>query len=526
MRRILLAATVVLSLVALPAAAHEERPSQFPSGNGTVPTHRTPTDPLVVCPAANAATTIVERVQNAGKRAAALAMLADCEFNNIQDAVDAASTGDEIVILPGTYLETESLAPPTPQCAALEEARPLSYEQQMQCPHLDNLIALFGDDPNDSDIACDARCNLQLEGFGDDAEDVVVDGGFHKLNVFRADRADGVYFRNFTAQHSTFNALYVMETDGFAIDGMVGRNNDEYGFLTFASDHGLYLNCEAYGNGDSGVYPGSAADLHGVRPAMEITGCRSHHNLLGYSGTAGNSVYAHDNVFDHNAAGVSMDSFFPNHPGLPQDSATFVNNLVYSNNSNYYDNFGTPGCAAGAVRPVEQFSDPYDGKTKPLRAVCPTVPVPVGTGILVAGGNANTFDHNWVYDNWRFGAMLFFVPASLREEFDPTKQFDTSHFNRYLENRMGRTPSGLARPNGLDFWWDEEGEGNCWQGNVPATGRTITSDPAVLPTCDAPSIFTPGNSAKQAQLAPCATWSAENHHPPGCNWMETPAQPA
>ena len=31
-----------------------------------------------------------------------------------------------------------------------------------------------------------------------------------------------------------------METDGFVIDSVVGRWNDEYGFLTFADDHGLY----------------------------------------------------------------------------------------------------------------------------------------------------------------------------------------------------------------------------------------------------------------------------------------------
>ena len=35
--------------------------------------------------------------------------------------------------------------------------------------------------------------------------------------------------------------------------------------------------------------------------------------------------------------------------------------------------------------------------------VCPVIPTPVGTGVLIAGGNANRTDHNWIYDNWCVG---------------------------------------------------------------------------------------------------------------------------
>ena len=50
--------------------------------------------------------------------------------------------------------------------------------------------------------------------------------------------------------------FYVIETDGFVIDRMLGRWNDRYAFLTFAGDHGLYVDCEAYGNGGLGAVPG------------------------------------------------------------------------------------------------------------------------------------------------------------------------------------------------------------------------------------------------------------------------------
>ncbi|MBI4260263.1 MAG: right-handed parallel beta-helix repeat-containing protein, partial [Actinobacteria bacterium] len=457
-RRRRLPGLVLAALVLLPgtALAHEERPSQFPSGQGSVPEYRTTGPYLLVCKPDSR-----ERISGYPRnlRRQNLALLGECRrrgFEHVQQAVDAVrEPGTRILVLPGVYREEPSLGPLSPECAALEDERPLSYEQQAACPHTDNLIAIFGDGP-DEDIACDGPlCGLQIEGTGRRPEDVVIEGDFQKLNLIRADRADGVYFRNFTVQHAPFNGIYVIETDGFAIDRVVGRWTDEYGFLTFASDHGLYVDCEAYGNGDSGIYPGSAADLHGVRPAIEITRCRSHHNALGYSGTAGNSVYVHDNDFYANSTGASMDSFFPDHPGLPQDSATFVNNRIWGNNQDYYENWRNGTCdRPSAERGYEQG------------VVCPVVPLPVGTGILVAGGNDNLFAENWIFDNWRFGTMLFWVPAIFREEPDPAKQHDTSHFNRHIGNSMGISPTGEVRPNGTDFWWDEEGAGNCWEANV------------------------------------------------------------
>lgn len=123
----------------------------------------------------------------------------------------------------------------------------------MQCRHNQNLVAILG------------KTNLQIEGTGATRLDVVVDAKYQKLNAIRADKSNGIYFRNFTAQRTTFNSLYVLAGDGFVIDDVLTRWNDEYGFLTFASDHGLYKNCESYGNGDSGIYPGSASNINDGR---------------------------------------------------------------------------------------------------------------------------------------------------------------------------------------------------------------------------------------------------------------------
>jgi hypothetical protein len=144
--------------------------------------------------------------------------------------------------------------------------------------------------------------------------------------------------------------------------------------------------------------------------------------------------------------------------------------------------------------------------------------------VLLAGGNANAFEGNWIWDNWRYGVMQFWVPASIRGEDDPTKQFDTSHSNRYTGNQLGVSPDGAPARNGLDFWWDEEGAANCWQDNDSATGLP-TSDPATLPDCRRPAEFSPPNLLKSNSLLPCLSWSPTNHDPAGCSWTHSPQPP-
>jgi hypothetical protein len=476
--------------------------------------------------------------------------------------IEGSETGDTagatIYVLPGTYREEPYRA--RPDCADdVEEesdGESLTYDQQVDCPHAENLIAILGQDENqasddDPDVSCkNALCNLQLEGVGPDREDVIIEGGFFeegdglggteedyeegrfvKLNGVRADRADGIYMRNFTTQLLEFNAVYVLETDGFMIDDALTRWNDEYGWLTFAVDHGKYMDCEGYGNGDSAIYPGSASDIHsgeelhidpadgGPRHSIEITRCKSHGNALGYSGTAGNAVWAHDNDFFNNQTGVAMDSLFPDHPGLPQSHSRFENNRIYSNNENYVEQYllgDDPAC-----------DRPYSERGYEDGTVCPVVPNPVGTGILTAGGNWNMFANNEVYDNWRNGFMLFYVPATMRGE--PENEGDTSHNNHYVDNRMGFAPGGLTQPNGTDQWWDDNGEGNCWQGNESATGD-FTRNPSLLypdlPTCEDGGSVLPSQPVTLAPIASCATYDREdNPHPPGCDWMETPDEP-
>jgi len=302
--------------------------------------------------------------------------------------------------------------------------------------------------------------------------------------------------------------------------------------LTFVEDHGLMENCEAAGNGDSGLYPGAGAETGNQRDtsidpefrySQEIRDCDSHHNAGGYSGTDGNAVHVHDNNFYDNALGFTTDVFTAaGHPGFPQDSDLIEKNNFYDNNFN----------------PYEEGSD-----------VAPSVPLPVGTGLWIAGGNDDVVRENRFYNNYRRGVMLFAVPDQLicgPTGIDPkylagcnptTTPPSTSYRDQFYSNIMGIAPNGAVQPNGngdpvearTDFWWDNYvgNTGNCWHDNIGKDGTpsSVTSTPllAVLPTkCDSTSVGT-GGPQQEAELLNCfadITFESDS-----CPWFTTPSKP-
>ncbi len=526
--KILLLAALGLSVVVSSAFAHAERPSNYPNYKlGSVPKFRTSGPQLVVCRPGSKA--LISKLPAKYKRKNE-ALLKKCKYSDIQAAVNAAKSGTNIEVLPGTYKELPSAKKPKndPRCKGLRTATNYrgkdnpegiaagiqvpTYDFQYKCPNAQNLIAIMGDGP-DSDHRCDRHCNLQIEGTAR-RKDVLIYGDKSKFNVIRADRADGIALRNFTIQYSDFNNIYVIETNGFRFADITTRWSREYGILTFVSDNGLYEDIDAYANGDSGVYPGSGPEGDCKRYGIEIKDVKSHGNLMGYSATSGNGIYLHDSKFYGNSLGISTDSFASGHPGMPQDCSKWENNEIYSNNLDVYDDFHDSYCK-------KDFAD------RDPKIVCPSFQVPAGLGAQIAGGNKNLVKNNYFYDNWRGGMWLLWVPAFARGEKDPAKLTDTSHDNQFIDNKMGVTPAGVRSPNGVDFIWDEEGSGNCWSGNTGPNGAAPTTDPAKgLPTCPGSKVFSPGDQAKTLALLPCTDWNATtNTDPVGCNWFVVPPTP-
>jgi hypothetical protein len=531
---LLLAAVVVIALgMPAGAGAHAERATFFPDpAKGERPVHRTGGPSRVVCKPDSK-----RRVKRswAGKKGFAkrrrvylLRVLKRCKYRNIQAAVNAAKSGDRILIMPGVYKEEPSRRIPVadPKCEGdgyweasgdnhQADGRVPTYKHQVDCPNSRNLIAVIGDSLADDDRECDQKCNLQMQGLGRKPKDVLVIGDRLKQDVIRADRADGFRIVNLTVEQGGYNDINVVETNGFSLDHLVARYAKNYGILSFASDHGLYEHIDAYGNGDSGVYPGSGPEGHCKRYGIEVRFVNSHDNVLGSSGTAGNGTWYHHNRMHHNNAGVSLDSFAPGHPGMPQDCSKWTDNEIYSNNENYFDDEHDKYCN----------DVPFEKRKKTV--VCPQFIAVVGAGFMWYGANQNIMENNRIYDNWRSGMRLFWVPAKLRGDNNADEQSDNSNGNRIVNNTFGIAPDGTSLPNGEDVFWDEQGVGNCWENNATAPGKALSSNPMPLPDCKSGGSISPvSNPAKTAADAPCVTWNPRTQpDPPGCAWFTTPPRP-
>jgi hypothetical protein len=587
----------VLAALAAPAAAlaHIERPSYWPDprpdnavtppAGGKVPTIRTlvsalddskPGKTLVVCQpdsmsrlersVANARKNgyfirpTDHRALTAAKANALLEMnrrfLKRCTYDEIEPAADDARNNDRIVIMPGVYTEPTARSKPTHDKACSKyltntefgDPGALSYAYQVHCPNDQNLIAVLGrkigkgkdPDPPHFDrhgipnLGPCIRCNVQMEGSGVSADDVIVDAGRVKSGNhgpiepvkdvgIRADRADGFVLKKVNTRHAGEHGVYIIESDGYNVDRFKAFYNGEYGLLTFVEDHGLVHNCEAVGHADSGVYPGAPAET-GMQRApgtkfrynQEIRGCDLHHNLAGYSATDGNAVHVHHVNFYDNTLGVTTDVVTAaGHPGFPDDSELFESNRFYSNNFNPYT------------------------KTSDVEA---KFPFPIGTGLWIAGGNWHKVRNNLFYDNWRRGTMTFAVPDAIvcgpdsgnaQKGCNPDT-VSTSFYNRHFDNVMGRAPDGRVLPNGTDFWWDRfpGNRGNCWYRNKGP--RPITTDPAgLLPDCvdgtDPATSVGDGNSGdNEPELLNCAVAFETRDFDPEtstCPWLRSPPRP-
>lgn len=488
-----------------------------------------------------------------------------CEYDEIQPAVTASGNNDRVVVMPGLYTEPTARSQPThdPACDQYEmnadsgDPGALSHDYQIHCPNDANLVAVIGRGPDTAPPAgtpsserhgipgvgeC-IRCNLQLEGSGVSADDVVVEAGDpaagnggpsaagHQKDVgIFADRADGFVLRGMTVRHAREHDIYVLETDGYRLEHFKVYYAGGYGVLTFVGDHGLVQHCDAAGHGDSGLYPGSGADsttnrylpfYPEYRYSQTFQYCDTHHNTGGFSGTNSHgTLIRYNNIYD-NSLGITTDVFTaPGHPGFPQHGNVIEHNNIYANNFNAF---------------------------APDSDVAPFIPAPVGTGMWIAGGNQNEIRDNRFYDNWRRGLMVFAVPDATVcgpepvgsntpvPGCDPAK-VSTSFDNRVHGNVMGLSPEGQALPNGTDFWWDSfpGNTGNCWWGNTAAPGAKVTSNTGLpLPDClggTAPqtSIGT-GNPVAEAELVACFAGFIASDYPYGekalCDWTVDPAPP-
>ncbi|MFP5297803.1 MAG: hypothetical protein ACLGHL_02290, partial [Actinomycetota bacterium] len=176
-----LVAGLIAGLIALPGTsqAHREREASFPDGTGEVPTYRAFGDAPYVVVCAPDSKDRIKDIEDSKLRAFNQRLLTRCDARYINDGLaEVKQRGTNLYLLPGTYDERPWRD--DPKCAGgngggnEDPGAPLlSYEEQLMCPHAQNLIPILGDtDPTDEKRKCDGPlCDLQIEGTGERPED-------------------------------------------------------------------------------------------------------------------------------------------------------------------------------------------------------------------------------------------------------------------------------------------------------------------------------------------------------------------
>ena len=216
------------------------------------------------------------------------------DYGTIQEAVDAASTGDLVLVGPGTY----------------EEA-----------------VNVTTDD-------------LTIRGL--DRNEVVLEGNFELENGVRILEADGVVVENMTAQNYTGNGFFWTGVDGFRGSYLTAIRNGDYGLYAFGSRNGVFEHSYGSGSPDAGVYVGQCYPCNTL-----IDDFVSEYNGLGYSGTnSGGDLWIINSVFRHNKAGIVPNSGA--YEGCaPERETTIVGNLVHDNDAYEVDGIDAAVRASG-----------------------------------------------------------------------------------------------------------------------------------------------------------------------------------
>ncbi len=428
-----LAAAVLAAALLAPTAGfgHAERKTESPARLGAVP------DQNRVHPA-------VIDVCKTG----------ECDVEHIQSAVDRIPAGNTtptlIRIWPGLYKEEPSRVVPNGIPDSPDGT--FSYEYHLKNPNAENLIGIIG------------KKNVTLRGMGATPRDVVIDVEFKKHVGIRGDRADGLIVENLSVYHAFDHGVYILDQSGYLIDRVVSGWSRDYGFLMFATDHGLLKNCEAFGAGDAGIYPGGEPNTPG-RFSNEVSHCKAYRNVIGYSGTQGNYIWVHDSEFYDNAIGLTSDSE-TDHPNYPQEHVLIERNRIHDNNFNPY-------LKDSIVHPVvlEGFAA-----------------VPVGVGMFLLTGNDNVIQNNYFWGNKRHGMWLSSqAGVVLGPISDPPAAPFLAEGNQFIANKMYNPAAPAGSQNGNDFGWDGYGLTNCWQDNIRTPeGAPATSDGVMLPPCKSP----------------------------------------
>ena len=352
-------------------------------------------------------------------------------FTTIQRAVNAARSGDWIVIDRGVYPEAVSIR----------------------------------------------KSNLHLRGL--DRNQVILDGRHRKnVNGIEIHKANNVWVENLTVRNfdrnkrdgDNGNEIWWNGGDGsgkIGARGWYGQYLTAYdtgligGYGLFASNsvHGFFKHVYASGFNDAGLYIGACRDCRAL-----VDDALIERNSLGYSGTnSSGHIVVQNSTFRNNSSGVSPNSLNNDDQPPPQDGA-----CNSGANRSLTPRFRSTNIARCTIFRNNVISD-NGNLNAPANKT--TRSVPWGNGVILIGTYADLIEGNTIQGNPHFGLVGIENP-------DPFPVTRKTIFFQLAGNKVsGNTLSGngtsdiaIADIGGL-FRSPKGSVNNCFTGNTFTTSN-------------------------------------------------------
>jgi hypothetical protein len=453
------------------------------------------------------------------------------QYGSIQSAVNAAQSGDYILVAPGDYHETDDAhVTSASQLSTGDHGGVVVHTSNLTLRGMNRDTVIVDGTKAGAPSACSA--DPQFQNFGP-----VVGGKAQGRNGIVVWKADHVSIENLTACNflggagASGNEIWWDGGDGSGKVGLTGYTGNYltgttsfYRDETSAAEYGIFSSNsqgpaswnQIYGSNmnDSGMYVGACLQVCDVT----IDHAWMENNALGYSGTnSGGAIVIANSQFDNNQDGLNTDTQIAGDPPPPQNGAcpngatspiththscwVFIHNNVHDNN-----NGNTPEAGDAAAGPI-------------------------GTGMTISGGRNDTVMDNTFSNNGAWGVL--FVPYP--DSGTPSLNQKCAHFGGYQISGLGCVfePEGdalkgntfvhdgfYANPTNADFGQIVVHTGlpsNCYADNTAPVGSVPANLEQLQPTCGVPSTATNTDGTLVAQVecdSRLATCPAGANYPP------------